>query len=151
MYTVSKKTSRSQDRIHPRYTTYQLGIDFIETNQSLLRPQNLSRISALTHTPLELVDDQIHLFRVASASGREGTKARLGAYATQARRSINTSELTIRAFGNMISAEITAEEFVMDAEKIGTGEVSLSAYTQAKHKQKCQSYLLIRLCNLLMA
>jgi hypothetical protein len=90
-------------------TTYQLGVDFSETSQSFFRPIHLSRISALAHASLELVNDQIHPFRVASASGREGTKGRLGADTAQARRAIDTSELTIGAFGDVISAEITVE------------------------------------------
>jgi hypothetical protein len=91
------------------YNTYQLGVDFIETNQSFFRPLNLSRISAHAHALLELGNDQIHLFRFASASGREGTKGRLGTDTAQARGAVDTSELTIRAFGDVISAEITVE------------------------------------------
>jgi hypothetical protein len=87
------KTSRSHifTSNHQCHTTYQLGVDFIETNQSLFRPLNLSRISTLAHAPLELGNDQIHLFRVASASGREGTKARVGADTAQARGAVDAS------------------------------------------------------------
>jgi hypothetical protein len=129
--------------------TYQLGVDFIETNQSFFRPLYLSRISALAHALLELGNDKIHLFRFTSASGREGTKGRLGTDTAQARGAVDTSELTIRAFGDVISAEITVENTGED-----TAEVSLSAlihYSLLRARaRKISSYLLIRLCNLLM-
>ena len=65
--------------------TYQLGVDFIETTQRFFRPLNLSRISALAHAHLEFCNNQIHLFPFASASGREGTKGRLGTDTAQER------------------------------------------------------------------
>jgi hypothetical protein len=91
------------------HTTYQLGVNFIQTTQSLLGPLNLSRVAALPHALLELGNDKVHLFRLASASGRDRTKGRLGADTAQASGTVDTSELTVRALRDMVSAEITAE------------------------------------------